>query len=78
MFAAFKVLPPSFKCFNNYQQLTVVGLIPNFSKNHLSGKKDYWMPLAQIIRDQLIENSTNSLAQSIYLNLDITLRIKMI
>ncbi len=47
--AAFKVVLPCFKCFNNGQQLTVVGLVPSFSRNHLFREKGYWMPSAQII-----------------------------
>ncbi len=36
------------------------------------------MPSAQIIRGQLTENFTNSIARNIYLNLDMTLWIEMI
>ncbi len=46
MLAAFEVVSPSFEYFNDCQQLTVVGLIPSFSRNHLSGEKGYQMPLA--------------------------------
>ena len=36
------------------------------------------MPSAQIIRGQLAENSTNSIALYIYLNLDMTFQIKVV
>ena len=51
MLAAFEVMLPSFKYFNNSQELTIVYFIPSLSKNHLSGKKSYPIPLAQIIGD---------------------------
>ena len=53
----------SLKRFNNSQQLAIVGLILYFSKNHLLTKKDYQMPLTQIIRNQLTENYTNCIAR---------------
>ncbi len=59
MLAALKVVPPSFKYFNNCEQLIVIGLISSLSKNYLSGEKSYQMPSAQIIRGQLTENSTS-------------------
>ncbi len=68
----------SLEHFNNSQQLSVMGLISSLSRNHLSWEKSYWMLLAQIIRDQLTENSTNSIARNIRLNLDMIFRIKMI
>ncbi len=64
--------------FNDGQQLAVVGLVPGLCRNHLFGEKGYRMPLAQIIRGQLTENFTNSIARSICLNSDMTLQIKMI
>ncbi len=76
--AAFEVVLPSFNGFNNCQQFTIVSLIPSLSKNHLSGKKSYWMPSARIIQSQLTENSINSIARSIRFNSDRTLRIKII
>ncbi len=78
MLAAFEVVLPSFERSNYCQQLTVMGLIPSLNRNHLSEEKGYRVSLAQIIRSQLTENSTNGIAQNIYLNLDITLRIKII
>ncbi len=73
-----QVVSPSLEGFNNCQQLLVVGLISSLYRNHLSGEKSYRMPSAQVIRGQLTENSTNSIARSIRLNLDMTFRIKMI
>ncbi len=78
MLAAFQVVFPSLEGFNDGQQLAVVGLILSLCRNHLSGEKSYRMPLARIIRGQLTENSTNSIARNIRLNTDMTLRIKMI
>ncbi len=73
-----QVLSPSLERFNDCQQLTVVGLILSLCRNHLSGEKGYQMPSAQIIRGQLTENFTNSIARSIRHNSNMTLRIKMI
>ncbi len=78
MLVALQVVSPSLEGFNNGQQLAVMGLIPSFCRNHLSGENSYRMPLARIIRGQLTENSTNSIVRSICLNLDMTLWIKMI
>ncbi len=78
MLVAFEIVPSSFEYFNNCQQLTIVSLIPNLSRSHLSGENGYQMLLAQIIRGQLTENSTNSITQSICLNSDIIFWIKMI
>ncbi len=64
--------------FNNSQQLYIMGLIPSLSKNQFSGEKGYRMLSAQIIQDQLIENSTNSIARSIRFNSNIMFQIKMI
>ncbi len=50
MLAAFEVVPSSFECFNDYQQLTVVSLIPSLRKIYLSREKGYRMPLTRIIR----------------------------
>ncbi len=49
MLAVFKVVLPSFEYFNNYPQLTVVGLILSLNRNHLSREKSYRIPSAQII-----------------------------
>ncbi len=46
IFAAFQVLAPSRKSFNNSQELLIVGFVPSLSRDHLSSKKGYWMPLA--------------------------------
>ncbi len=78
MLAAFEVVLPSFERFKDCQQFTVVGLIPSLSRKHLSGEKGYQMAPARIIEGQLTENSTNSIARSIRLNLNMILRIKMI
>ncbi len=78
MLAALQVVSASLEGFNDGQQLVVVGLIPSLCRNHLPGEKGYRMPLARIIRGQLTENSTNSIARSICLNLDMTLWIEMI
>ncbi len=78
MLAALQVVSPSLEGFNDGQQLAVVGLIPSFYRNHLSEKKSYRILSAQIIQGQLTENSTNSIARNIRLNLDMMLQIKMI
>ncbi len=78
MLAAFQVVPPSLEGLNNGQQLAVVDLILGFYRNHLSREKSHRMLSARIIRSQLTEDSTNSIARSIRLNSDMTLRIKMI
>ncbi len=78
MLAALQIVSPSLKCFNNCQQLAVVGLIPSLCRNYLSGEKGYRILSARIIQGQLTENPTNSIVRSIRLNLDMTLRIEMI
>ncbi len=78
MLIALQVVSPSLERFNDCQQLTVIGLIPSLCRNHLSRKKGYRMPSAQIIRSQLTEDSTNSIARNIHLTSDMMLRIEMI
>ncbi len=78
MLATLQVVSPSLEHFNNCQKLTVVSVIPSFYQNHLFGKKSYQILSARIIRGQLTENSTNSIARSIRLKLDKTLQIEMI
>ena len=55
-----------------------MGFLPSLGWNYLYEEKAYRMALAQIIQSQLTENLTNSIAQSIHLNSDMTLWIKMI
>ncbi len=78
MLAALQVMSPSLEDFNNGQQLAVMGLIPSLCRNHLSREIGYRMSSAQIIRGQLTEDSTYSIARSIRLNSDMTLQIKII
>ncbi len=78
MLAALQVVLLSLEGFNNGQQLAVVGFIPGLCRNHFSGEKGHRMPSARIIRSQLTEDSTNSIARSICHNSDMTLRIKMV
>ncbi len=78
MFAAFQIISPSLEGFNNSQQLPIVGLILSLCQNHLSREKSYRIPLARVIRGQLIQNSTNSIAKNIRLNLNMTFQIKII
>ncbi len=68
----------SLESFNNCQQLAIVDLILSLCQNYLSGEKGYWILSAQIMRGQLNKNSTNSIARSIHLNSNMTLRIEMI
>ena len=60
----------SFKCFNNSQQLVIIGLTLYFSKNYFLKKQGYQMPLAQIIQNQLINDFTNTMVKYIRFNLD--------
>ncbi len=46
MLAAFKVVPPSLERFNDGQQLSVIDLISNLSRNQIFREKGYRMPLA--------------------------------
>ncbi len=78
MLAALQVVSSGLEDFNDGQQLAVIGLILGLCWNHLSREKGYQIPSAQIIRGQLTENPTNSIARSIRLNSDMMLRIKMI
>ncbi len=78
MLAALQIVPLGLESFNDGQQLAVVGLVPGLCRNHLSGEKGHRMLSAQIIRSQLTEDSTNSIARSIRLNSNMTLRIKMV
>ena len=76
MLAAFEVVLLRFKHFNDSQQFAVMGFIPSLGWNHLSREKSYRMSLAWIIQGQFTQNPTNSIAQIIRLNLDMTLRSK--
>ncbi len=46
VFAAFQVVAPSLKGFNDSQELLIVGFIPSLSGDHFSREKGYWVPLA--------------------------------
>ncbi len=46
IFAAFEVVAPSLKGFNNSQELLIVTLVPSLSGEHLLREKSYWVPLA--------------------------------
>ena len=55
-----------------------MSLIPGLSQNHLSREEGYRMPSARIVRGQLTEDSTNSIAGCIRLNPDMTFRVKVV
>lgn len=46
IFAAFQVVAPSFKSFNNSQQLLIVSLISSLGKDHLLREQGHWIPMA--------------------------------
>ncbi len=46
VFAAFQVVAPSLKSFNNSQKLLIIGFVLSLSGDHLSREKSYWMSLA--------------------------------
>ncbi len=46
VFAAFQVMAPNIKDFNNSQELLIVGFVPSLSGDHLLREKGYWVPLA--------------------------------
>ncbi len=46
VFTAFQVVAPSFKGFNNSQELLIISLVLSLSKDHLLREKGYWVPLA--------------------------------
>ncbi len=46
VFAAFQVVAPSLKGFNDSQKLLIVGSVPSLSGDHLLREKGYWVPLA--------------------------------
>ncbi len=46
IFAAFQVVAPSLKGFNNNQELLVVVFVLSLSGDHFSREKGYWVPLA--------------------------------
>ena len=71
MLVTLQIMSLCFKNLNNCQKFTIVSLIPSFSWNHLSGKKGYWISLAQIIQSLLIKDLTNSITRCIDFNLDI-------
>ena len=75
---AFQVVLPSLKNLNNGLKLTIVNFISGLSWNYLSWEEGYRIPLAQIIRSQLTENSTNNIAWYICLNPDMTFWVKVI
>ncbi len=46
VFAAFLVVTPSLKGFNDSQKLLIVGFVPSLIGDHLLREKGYWVPLA--------------------------------
>ncbi len=46
VFAAFQVVAPSLKGFNDSQELLIMGFVPGLSGDHLLREKGYWVPLA--------------------------------
>ncbi len=46
VFAAFQVVAPSLKGFNNSQELLIVGFVPSLSGDHLPREKGYGVPVA--------------------------------
>ncbi len=46
VFAAFQVVAPSLKIFNNSQKLLIMGFLPSLNGDHLSREKGYLVPLA--------------------------------
>ncbi len=46
VFATFQVVAPSFKDFNNSQELLIVGFVSSLSGGHLLREKGYWILLA--------------------------------
>lgn len=48
MFAAFQIVPPSFKNFNNSQKFIAVSFVSSLYKNHFSKKVGHWVPLTKI------------------------------
>ncbi len=46
MFAVFQVVAPSFKGFNDSQELLVVGFVSSLNGNHFLREKGYWVLLA--------------------------------
>ena len=53
MFAAFYVVPPGFKCFDNGQKLIIVRFLASFGRNHLLGEIGDQVLSAQIVESQL-------------------------
>ncbi len=45
VFAAFQVVAPSLKGFNNSQEHLVMSFVPSLSENNFSREKGYWVPL---------------------------------
>ena len=61
MLAAFQIVTPRLENFDNSQKLMVVDFILYFRWNHFPQKEGYWMPLAQIGRnDYFIRTSSGS------------------
>ena len=61
MLAAFQIVTPCLKSFDDSQKLTVVGLILCFCRNHFPRKIRSWVPLAQIgLSDYPIRTSFES------------------
>ena len=78
MLATLHIGPLGFESFNNSQELTIMNFVSCFSRNHISQKVRYRVPLAQIIQNQLIQEPTNSIVGSISFNPDISFKIKML
>ena len=69
---------PGLESLNNGPKLTVVRFVPGFRWNHLAREEGHRMLSAQIVRGQLTEDSTNSIAGCIRLNPDMTFRVKVV
>ena len=47
MLAAFQIVTPRLKRFDDSQKLIVVGLVSSLGRNHFPRKEGYWVPLVK-------------------------------
>lgn len=76
-FAAFQVVGPTLKSFNNDQEFLVMNFIPSLCCNYLSGEKNYGVQLTRIT-GLLAKKSTYNEVGSIDFHSNIMIWIKIL
>lgn len=53
LFVIFKIIVPGLKSFNNCQKFPIISFISSFYQNYFPRKKNYQIPLVQVVQNQL-------------------------